>query len=176
MDEKRKEIIIRELQYWKQSKLLPSHYCDYLLSLYTEGEYDHKDQGAGKAVWKQVRWFVAIMLFVFSILVIYFTNFSSYMQIGFASFSVAIIWLIAFKSKVYNIIMVQFTYFLAAILLFVVTVETMYLLPYTSKLWIGAVIFSHCLIWLAYGWRQKLFYFLIAGGAGFILLVFIMIT
>ncbi|ARK29345.1 hypothetical protein [Halalkalibacter krulwichiae] len=38
MDKHRKEIIIREIQYWKKSKLLPDHYCDFLLTLYSEGE------------------------------------------------------------------------------------------------------------------------------------------
>lgn len=31
------EIIIQEIQYWKENKLLPDEYCDYLLALYTKG-------------------------------------------------------------------------------------------------------------------------------------------
>ena len=37
MDENRKQIIIKEIGYWKNNKLLPEQYCDFLLALYTEG-------------------------------------------------------------------------------------------------------------------------------------------
>lgn len=36
--EKKNEIIIKEIQHWKQSKLLPETYCDFLLALYTKGD------------------------------------------------------------------------------------------------------------------------------------------
>lgn len=37
MDKQRKETIVHEIKYWKENHLLPSHYCDFLLALYTEG-------------------------------------------------------------------------------------------------------------------------------------------
>ena len=37
MDQQRKAIIIHEIKYWKDNHLLPEHYCDFLLALYTEG-------------------------------------------------------------------------------------------------------------------------------------------
>ena len=37
MDENRKQIIIKEIGYWKNNKLLPEQYCNFLLALYTEG-------------------------------------------------------------------------------------------------------------------------------------------
>ncbi len=38
MDWQRKAIIIGEIKYWKDNRLLPAAYCDYLLALYTKGE------------------------------------------------------------------------------------------------------------------------------------------
>lgn len=38
MDNPKKQIIINEILFWKQNKLLPEHYCDFLMTLYTEGE------------------------------------------------------------------------------------------------------------------------------------------
>ncbi|MED3783408.1 hypothetical protein [Geobacillus stearothermophilus] len=38
MNRRRRETIIREIEYWKRSRLLPEHYCNYLLALYTEGD------------------------------------------------------------------------------------------------------------------------------------------
>ncbi|MGL4820278.1 MAG: hypothetical protein ACRC5C_09875 [Bacilli bacterium] len=36
--EQRKKVIIDEILFWKQSKLLPESYCDFLLTLYSEGD------------------------------------------------------------------------------------------------------------------------------------------
>lgn len=38
MDNQRKSIIIKEIHLWKKTGLLPEHYCNYLLALYSEGE------------------------------------------------------------------------------------------------------------------------------------------
>jgi predicted nucleic acid-binding Zn ribbon protein len=40
MNPQRKRIIISEIKYWKQNKLLPEHYCDFLITLYAQGEGD----------------------------------------------------------------------------------------------------------------------------------------
>lgn len=37
MTNPRKKIILNEILFWKQNKLLPEHYCDFLAALYTEG-------------------------------------------------------------------------------------------------------------------------------------------
>lgn len=34
----RRQTIIKEIHFWKENKLLPDVYCDYLLALYTQGE------------------------------------------------------------------------------------------------------------------------------------------
>lgn len=39
MNAQRKKIIMAEINYWKQNKLLPEHYCDFLLTLYTQGDH-----------------------------------------------------------------------------------------------------------------------------------------
>lgn len=38
MDDQRRLIIIKEIQSWKENKLLPPQYCDFLLALYSEGD------------------------------------------------------------------------------------------------------------------------------------------
>ena len=38
MNQQRKRMIISEIKYWKQNKLLPEHYCDFLITLYAQGE------------------------------------------------------------------------------------------------------------------------------------------
>ncbi|MDN4607041.1 hypothetical protein [Sporosarcina highlanderae] len=40
MGTERKKIIITEINYWKENKMLPEHYCDFLITLYTQGEQE----------------------------------------------------------------------------------------------------------------------------------------
>ena len=42
MNVQRKKIIMAEINYWKQNKLLPEHYCDFLITLYTEGDHEQE--------------------------------------------------------------------------------------------------------------------------------------
>jgi hypothetical protein len=44
MDQQRKATIIHEIKYWKDNHLLPEHYCDFLLALYTEGTGSVEDE------------------------------------------------------------------------------------------------------------------------------------
>ena len=44
MSNQRKQIILNEITFWKQNKLLPEHYCDFLMTLYTEGEHEYEKQ------------------------------------------------------------------------------------------------------------------------------------
>ncbi|SEN55813.1 hypothetical protein SAMN04488134_101355 [Amphibacillus marinus] len=44
MDKQRKITIINEIHYWRENRLLPSHYCDFLLALYTEGSHSEGDE------------------------------------------------------------------------------------------------------------------------------------
>ncbi|PKC51915.1 hypothetical protein RhiirA1_482678 [Rhizophagus irregularis] len=43
MPNTRKQIILNEILFWKQNKLLPEHYCDFLMTLYTEGEVEPEE-------------------------------------------------------------------------------------------------------------------------------------
>ncbi|WP_252502925.1 hypothetical protein [Sporosarcina sp. Marseille-Q4943] len=42
MNAQRKKIITAEINYWKQNKLLPEHYCDFLITLYTQGDHEQE--------------------------------------------------------------------------------------------------------------------------------------
>ena len=46
MSNQRKQIILNEITFWKQNKLLPEHYCDFLMTLYTEGNQEDEKQMA----------------------------------------------------------------------------------------------------------------------------------
>lgn len=44
MNQQRKRIIISEIKYWKHNKLLPAHYCDFLITLYAQGEEGNQQE------------------------------------------------------------------------------------------------------------------------------------
>ncbi|WP_164553358.1 hypothetical protein [Brevibacillus marinus] len=48
MDEQRRKTIINEINNWRQSQLLPEHYCIFLLNLYTEGELPSLPEKTGR--------------------------------------------------------------------------------------------------------------------------------
>ncbi len=56
MNEKDKQVIITEINKWRQSKLLPAEYCDFLLNLYsagttsTTGQNKAQQGGTGKKI------------------------------------------------------------------------------------------------------------------------------
>ncbi len=82
MEPVRKKIVTQEIKYWRDSNLLPAHYCDFLLNLYTEGETTRKrmlfhwQDGL-----KPVLLLAAVLIcLLFTVIVIYFTDFSIGMQ------------------------------------------------------------------------------------------------
>ncbi|MGG2199335.1 MULTISPECIES: hypothetical protein [Paenibacillus] len=46
MDEKKK-MLIREIEHWRRSRLLPEQYCDFLLNIYLDSDAAKPDTGSG---------------------------------------------------------------------------------------------------------------------------------
>ena len=49
MNPQRKRMIISEIKYWKQNKLLPEHYCDFLITLYAQGEDENRNKNCRRS-------------------------------------------------------------------------------------------------------------------------------
>ncbi|MBN6186158.1 hypothetical protein JQN58_04075 [Aneurinibacillus sp. BA2021] len=114
MKEQRKKIITHEIEYWRRSNLLPSHYCDFLLNLYTEGEAANKEgngarNGADagnealpafsipKFEWK---WLVAAACMIAMLyLAFHFTDFTLTMQMTLIGFLTLLFYVLAFTRK-----------------------------------------------------------------------------
>ncbi|MEN2765963.1 hypothetical protein [Ornithinibacillus xuwenensis] len=74
--------IIKEIQYWKEHKLLPEVQCDFLLALYTQGNGEVTKRKAPKNSILYIQLFLLVMMVPFSFLVVYFTQFNSILQLG----------------------------------------------------------------------------------------------
>ncbi|MFC0558056.1 hypothetical protein [Halalkalibacter alkalisediminis] len=173
MDNKRKDIILKEIKYWKQSRLLPEHYCDFLLTLYSEGEtLDQRlkeDSQVSKL--KPFLWFItAQALFLLAVLVIYFTDFSLIMQITICLFISMTLLIIAKKSI--NELLSNLYLMMIAFIFLLLTVESVLRFTDGNFHYIQVVILFHCLVWFIIGWKGSIRFFTISAVLGLIVLLF----
>lgn len=88
MNEDRRRTILREIDHWRRSKLLPDQYCDFLRNLYIEDdEPDYPSSGwAGKTAHiigtsSGKQWFLAFGVFsLICLVVLYFNAFHPLLQ------------------------------------------------------------------------------------------------
>lgn len=92
MNQERRQIILKEIDHWRRSKLLPDQYCDFLLNLYADQESGAASRDSftsfGKAAAAVQRasgkqWLLTFTIVtVISFVVLYFTVFHPALQIA----------------------------------------------------------------------------------------------
>lgn len=96
MEPNKRKIIVREIEHWRRSKLLPEHYCDFLLNLYDDNPAE-RDQpiitGVSKnsianSNWKNWLFGFGIIALI-AYIVLHFNSFRFPMQIGSGALLVA---------------------------------------------------------------------------------------
>lgn len=172
----RKKIIISEIKYWKENRLLPEQYCNFLLSLYTEGEETEDIQNSKSKSAIGLFHFViptfALALFGFTFLVIYFTDFSPFLQTGLVLILSGIMFLVAGKVKKFDLRFVHLFILLGAIMILQASIHAVQLLfPNQEAAILGAVIIT-CLAWVFFGKKYNLKYLIISGGIGIVLVIY----
>lgn len=172
MDDQRKKTIINEIIYWKENRMLPEHYCNYLLSLYTEGNRTEEEKKvvANKKAFPWKINGILLMIIVAALFFIYFTELSLLWQMAIIFFLsgigiIAAIYL--FKRKM----AFQVTLILSALLILIGSVELVSTLFTEKANYLYATVFANCLLWVLTGWKLKLIYFTISGIVGFVLLI-----
>lgn len=168
MDEIRKKIIINEIKSWKQSKMLPEQYCDYLLALYTEGNQP-TEQGKSKSKLGKYNLLPLILIPVF-VFLLYFTELSFDLQIGLSG----IILLFGATLTVYFFkkgMGFQISLVISALFLLLCSVEMIVHFYPNGNFILYVVLIGNCLLWLYAGKKLKLMYFLLSGYVGMGLLV-----
>ena len=166
MSKERIAVIISEIQYWKEHKLLPEEYCNFLLALYTNGEGIGENEKYKNR--SSVRTFLQVVLMVlllpFSFLVIYFTKFPSVLQLSililFLSYS---FWcFLYYKKKNIRIMHLSLVITLMLILL-----STFFIGNLTRNAAIvNTVIFLNFLFWMGLSWKNKWNYLMITAIIG----------
>ncbi len=167
----KKEIIIREIQQWKQSRLLPGEYCDFLLALYSQGEGIDEPAKPYMSLKLVILLFCDILMLPLTYLVINFTEFPDRLQI----FLAIIFLLISFAlyrvfSKI-DVIKIPLAKLITLGMLLLITIELAQLL--TKNHWVTAIVISLQLAgWLITGYKQKDKYLFGAGMIGTIMIIY----
>ncbi|ARU62047.1 hypothetical protein CBW65_14305 [Tumebacillus avium] len=110
MNPEQKKLIIGEIKKWRESRLIPTEYCDFLMNLYAEGDAFSHDQQAGskaKSNWKASAnggvlgkvLLVITGLLLFLIFALNFTLFPEPMQIAVLLLGTAIPFLMAYRKR-----------------------------------------------------------------------------
>lgn len=173
MANQRKQIILNEIAFWKQNKLLPEHYCDFLMTLYTEGEYQGDEpiadaQQSIKAQEKRKRrWTVVLIpvlaLFLFMLL---FTIETLWL-VGIPALLLALASLAgAFYYAKKNELLAPILYISGALILFGLSVKLSLAYFPENNTALYSVLIGNSVFWILSGLRMKLIYFTISGVLG----------
>jgi len=180
MANSRKTIIMNEILFWKQNKLLPDQYCDFLMTLYSEGneveleeEISHKK--SVKAKEKRNRVVLTMIVSILSIalvMALFMVSTALTLLVAIVAGIVAIVLMIgAFRMANKSEFIAPILQSASALLLFALSVKlsTQYFPDYQLLLY--GLLMMNCLIWLFAGFKLKLMYFSVSGAIGLVALI-----
>ncbi|SDN08721.1 hypothetical protein [Sediminibacillus halophilus] len=170
----KKEIIIREIQQWKQSRLLPGEYCDFLLALYSQGEGIDEHIKPSLNLKLVFLLFSNILLLPLTYLVINFTEFPDRLQM-FLAFIFLLLSIACYRvfSKIKAVKIPVAKLVILGILL-IITMDMVEMLTKTP--WITAIaILLQLAGWSIAGYKQKDKYLFGAGMIGTIMVIYYVI-
>lgn len=177
----RKKIIVDEIKYWKKSHLLPERYCNFLITLYTGG----METGDVKSKQKKVNAnqlalliFTTIGLAIFGLtfLVIYFTDFSTLMQMTSVLFLSAVMFALGKRVKKHDARFVHLYILMTVLMLFLATIHFVgFIFPDQPGAIMWAVIFT-CMAWLVIGKKYNLKYLLFSGAIGLLVVIYFLLS
>lgn len=175
MQDQRKMIIVKEIAYWKENKMLPEHYCDYLLTLYTEGNgvEENKVKQKGNSLF-----IFSLLFFSFipiTIFLLYFTELSFILQMA-----ISLIFLIFCFGGIFlynkNQLNVDIPATVAAIIILLCSVAVVLNFFSNEIIFLYIILFLNCLFWYLCGKRYKLLYFTISALIGAFILIILIVS
>jgi hypothetical protein len=174
MDENiRKKIIIKEISDWKESRLLPEDYCNYLLTLYTEGDQNLLNhQTEEKKITRKtiIPIIIIFSLLPISFLVTYFTEINLVLQIPIFSVFIIICALMAVFLKE-NELLQHFSYIIGALIFLIASVQICGHFFRDNQYALLGIVLMHCTLWLVFGIFLKKNYFSIASVLGLVMII-----
>ena len=178
MSLQRKKIIMNEIAFWKKNKLLPEHYCDFLLALYAQGEStgEQQTENASMAILAKNQKFKVILYIVVSILTailiasLFVITTAVFIPIVLVAIAVLSFLYIAIKLAKNKSIMAPLLFVFSALLLLALCFKVWDIYFWNEPLVLIGLIFGNCLLWLFSGLLMRLVYFSISGILGLLLI------
>lgn len=178
MNPQRKKIIISEIKYWKQNKLLPGHYCDFLITLYAQGEEEEQQEvkvADSILVKEKRRLNRTIMLLSMLALIV---SGGMFVAVQYPAYSLGAAALVTFlfllltlrKSTIQSGI-VPFLYILASFILLAMSLKLWFVFFEGHTMLLIGLLILNCGLWLFVGRLLKFLYFTISGAAGLLLVI-----
>jgi hypothetical protein len=170
--------VVNEILYWKKNRLLPEHYCDYLLALYTEGNDSQSKENGKSSIMSPKEsikfnplYIAVIFLSILGIFISEFTSFNFVYQglilLMIVIALLGITYMISRKSLNYQVPLIA-----SAFILLLLTVKFVEFLFPQNLLMLYISLFVHCIGWIVLGLKLKLTYFNIAGMVGGLLVLY----
>ena len=179
MNDNRKKIIISEIKYWKEKKLLPPHYCDFLIMLYARGDeieeeevkVSHSILSKEKKKQNAVPIVVLVLAALLSVGLLMFDNYPI-LLLGLSAICVLIFLLYPmFNIAIRKSTIFPFVYISSAMLLLVMSLKLWTTFFYEFPFLLIGLLILNCSLWLFAGRYLKLLYFTISGSVGLLLII-----
>ncbi|MFS0575249.1 hypothetical protein AB1K83_06435 [Sporosarcina sp. 179-K 3D1 HS] len=173
MNVQRKRIIISEIKYWKQNKLLPEHYCDFLITLYAQGE-EVQEEKVPDAVLKREKRSLNRKIIFYALLALLAGGgifiFAHYpiVTLSIAAGLTLLFLLSTFRSSNK---LAPFLYILSSFLLLMISLKLWLLFFEGETMLLIGLLMLNCVLWLYAGKLLKLLYFTISGSVGLLLII-----
>lgn len=175
MDKNRKEIIVQEINYWKQNKLLPDAYCDFLMNLYTSGEGEFEKQDEIKSVDRKRNGIVSgvsLAVGIFTVIALIFGELALVVQALISILISVGIMIVSFNPGTSPVIKIL-SRITAAFLILLFSVE-LWRTYFSGQLQILYLIIGiQCIVWAVGGFFSRQHYFTISGALGASVLLFL---
>jgi hypothetical protein len=174
MDMEKKAIIVKEIEQWRRSKLLPEHYCDFLLNLYAAEAPDKSHSWLGQSSsllrnssWKG--WLVACAAICLILLIgLNFTSFGISLQIGIAVLTLLICYGFAFRMRAAHPLLPNVLVGFGSLFLLVIGIYLMKLNDISEPAIYAGYVAGTSAVWLLTGLTGRLPVFHFSGWMGLI--------
>lgn len=177
MNEQRKRIIISEIKYWKHNRLLPAHYCDFLITLYAQGEEGHQQEVkvSESILVKEKKKLNRTILLLTLLAAVISGGMFFFIQYPEATMTLAalfaVIFLLSTLRKKANQALAPFIYIIVSFMLLLMSLKLWFVFFEGHTMLLLGLLMLNCSLWLFAGRLLKLLYFTISGTAGLLLII-----
>lgn len=179
MANSKKKIILNEILFWKQNKLLPDQYCDFLMTLYSEGneieleeDISHKKSIIAKEKRNRLKLLLFLgMLSVVLLAALFLVSELTWLVAIVVGAIAIILMVMAYRFAKKKEMLAPILHISSALLLFGISVKISKEYFFENQIVLYALLILNCLLWLFTGYKFKLMYFTISGVLGLLLLI-----